>query len=79
MGPGIPPLGPPGGPGAVASQATGCVLVRYGHYRGLHATEAEVASFRAIADAAVRHGLAVMDHLMVVPASQHSSAFLGGS
>ena len=27
--------------GATASQATGCVLVRYGRYRALHATEAE--------------------------------------
>jgi DNA repair protein RadC len=53
--------------GATASQATGCVLVRYGRYRALHATEAEVASFRAIADAAARHGLAVVDHLVVVP------------
>jgi len=53
--------------GAVASHATGCVLVRYGRYRALHATEAEVASFRAIADAAARHGLAVVDHLVVTP------------
>jgi len=34
--------------GATASQATGCVLVRYGHYRALHATEAEIASFRSV-------------------------------
>jgi DNA repair protein RadC len=46
---------------------TGCVLVRYGRYRALHATEAEDASFRAIADAAARHGLAVVDHLVVTP------------
>ena len=64
--------------GATACQATGCVLVRYGRYRGLHATETEVASFRAIADAAARHGLAVVDHLLVEPAERHSSAFLGG-
>jgi len=53
--------------GATASQASGCVLVRYGRYLGLHATEAEDASFRAIADAAARPGLAVVDHLVVVP------------
>ena len=38
--------------GAVASQATGRVLDRYGRYRAFHAAEAENASFRAIADAA---------------------------
>ena len=65
--------------GATACQATGSVLVRYGRYRALHATEAEVASFRAIADAAARHGLAVVDHLVVVPSGGHGSAFLGGS
>ncbi len=53
--------------GADASRATGCVLVRYGRYRALHATEAEASSFRAIAQAAARHGLAVVDHLVVVP------------
>jgi DNA repair protein RadC len=51
--------------GAQASRATGCVLVRYGRYRALRATEAEVASFRAIADAAARHGLTLVDHLVV--------------
>ncbi|SHE37304.1 RadC-like JAB domain-containing protein [Ferrithrix thermotolerans DSM 19514] len=61
--------------GATACQATGCVLVRYGRYRALHATEAEVA-FRAIADAAARHGLAVVDHLVMVPSGE-GSAFLG--
>ena len=53
--------------GATASQATGYVLVRYGLYRALNATEGEDASFRAIADAAARHGLAALDHLVVVP------------
>jgi len=53
--------------GATASQATGYVLVRYGRYRALHATEAEDASFRAIVDAAARHGLAAVVHLVVVP------------
>lgn len=65
--------------GATASQATGCVLVRYGRYRALHATEAEAASFHAIAVAAARHGLAVVDHLVVVSSGGHGSAFLGGS
>jgi DNA repair protein RadC len=53
--------------GGTASQATGCILVRYGRYWAFHATEAEDASFRAIADAAARHGVAVVDHLVVVP------------
>ncbi len=64
--------------GATASQATGCVLVRYGRYRALHAKEAETASLRAIGYAAARHGLAVVDHLVVVPSSGHSSALLRG-
>lgn len=56
----------PVGLGATASQVAGCVLVRYCRYRALHATEAEVASFRAIADGATCHGLVVVDHLVVV-------------
>jgi len=53
--------------GAAASEATDSVLARYGRYRGLHTTEAKDASFRAIADAVARHGLIVVDHLVVVP------------
>jgi len=52
--------------GAQACRATGSVLVRYRRYGALSATEAEQASFRAIAAACGRHGLAVVDHLVVV-------------
>lgn len=51
--------------GAHACRATGCVLVRYGRYRALHATEAEVASFRALAQASARCGLTIVDHIVV--------------
>jgi hypothetical protein len=68
LGLGIPPLGPPGGPGGHGQPGNGlrpCPI--YGLYRALNATEGEDASFRAIADAAARHGLAALDHLVVVP------------
>jgi adenine-specific DNA-methyltransferase len=52
--------------GAQACRATGSVLVRYRRYGALCATEAEQASFRAIAAACGRQGLAVVDHLVVV-------------
>jgi DNA repair protein RadC len=65
--------------GAQASRATGSVLVRYGRYRVLQATDAETTSFGAIAAACSRHGLSVADHLVVSSASTgFSSAFLGG-
>ena len=51
--------------GAQACRATGSVLVRYRRYGALSATEAEQASFRSIAAACGRHGLAVVDHLLV--------------
>ena len=60
--------------GAQACRATGSVLVRYRRYGALSATEAERASFRAIAAACGRHGLAVVDHLLVCPGGS-SSAF----
>jgi DNA repair protein RadC len=65
--------------GAQASRATGSVLVRYGRYRVLQATDAETTSLRAIAAACSRHGLAVADHRVVSGTSTgFSSAFLGG-
>jgi len=65
--------------GAQACWATGSVLVRYLRYEALSATEAEQASFRAIAAACRRHGLAVVDHLVVKATSDHDSAFQGGT
>ena len=52
--------------GAQACRATGSVLVLYRRYGASSVTEAEQASFRAIAAACGRHGLAVVDHLVVV-------------
>ena len=63
--------------GAQACRATGSVLVRYRRYGALSATEAEQASFRAIGAACGRHGLAVVDHLVVVATGQYRSTFAG--
>lgn len=64
--------------GAQVCRASGVILVRYRPHGALSATEAEQASFRAIATACGRHGLAVVDHL-VVTATGFSSAWLGRS
>ncbi len=52
--------------GAQACRATGAVLVRYRPSGARSATEAEQASFQAIAAACGRRGLALVDHLVVV-------------
>ena len=52
--------------GSQACRATGSVLVRYRRYGAPSATEAEERSFRTIAAACGRHGLAVVHHLVVV-------------
>jgi hypothetical protein len=57
-------------------RATGSILVRYRRYGALSATEAEQASFRAIAAACGRHGLAVVDHLVVIATGRYSSALM---
>jgi DNA repair protein RadC len=62
--------------GAQACRATGFILVRYRRYGALSATEAEQASFRAIAGACGRHGLAVADHLVVVATGGYRSALM---
>jgi len=51
--------------GSRACHATACVLVRYGRYRGRSATEAEHRTFGVLAAACDRHGLHVVDHLVV--------------
>jgi DNA repair protein RadC len=61
--------------GAQACRATGSVLVRYRRYGALSATEAEQASFRVIAAACGRDGLAVVDHLVVTTTGANSSAW----
>jgi len=65
--------------GAQACRATGFVLVRYRRYGALSATEAEQASFRAIAAACSRHGLAVVDHLVVVATGGYRSKHEDGA
>ena len=61
--------------GAQACRATGSVLVRYRRYGALSATGAEQASFRAIAAACARHGLAVVDHLVVTTTGDFTSSW----
>lgn len=64
--------------GSESCQATKCVLVRYCRYGALSATESQERSFGTIAAACARHGLAVVDHLVVVGNGCYTSAFLGG-
>jgi DNA repair protein RadC len=54
--------------GAVASRATGCILVRYRRYGVRSASEDEQRSFRSIAAACSRHALVVVDHVVVIGA-----------
>jgi DNA repair protein RadC len=61
--------------GAQASRATGCVIIRYRRYGLLSATEVEQRSFRSIAGASWHHGLAVVDHLVVVGSGGFASYF----
>ena len=63
--------------GAQACRATGVVLVRYRRWGAPGAKEAEQASSRAIAAACGRHGLAVVDHLVVTAAGGYGSERLG--
>lgn len=65
--------------GAQACRATGSILVRYRRYGALSATKAEQASFGAIADACGRHGLAMVDHLVVTTTGVYGSAFQGAT
>ena len=62
--------------GAQACRATCSVLVRYRRYGALIARDAEQASFRANAAACGRHGLTVVDHLVVTATGGYSSAAL---
>jgi DNA repair protein RadC len=65
--------------GAQACRATGSVLVRYRRYGALGATEAEQASFRSIAAACERHGLVVLDHLVVDATGGYNSTLQAGT
>ena len=61
-----------------ARRATGSVLVRYRRFGTLSTTEAEQTSFRTIAAVCGRHGLAVVDQVVVTTGGL-SSAWWGGS
>jgi len=59
--------------GARVCRATGCILVRYRRFGLLGASDAETRSFRALADAVARHGLVLVDHLVVIAGGGYSS------
>lgn len=65
--------------GAQVCRATSCILVRYHRWERLSASEAERSSYRAIAQAAARHGLVILDHLVVTPSGGFTSASAGRS
>lgn len=52
--------------GAQVCRATGCILVRYRPSGLPGATDAEIRSYATLADATARHGLVLVDHLVVV-------------
>lgn len=61
--------------GAQACRATSCLLLfRYGRYRSRTATEAELRSFGILAAACRRHGLPVVDHLVVTATDRSAPA-----
>lgn len=62
--------------GAQASRATGCVIIRYRRYGLPSATKVDQNSFHSIAGACWHHGLAVVDHLVVIGSGGYGSAFL---
>lgn len=61
--------------GSQACRATCCILVRF-HRLGQDAvTVAEEASYWAIASAAIRHGLVLVDHLVVIASGEFDSTW----
>lgn len=64
--------------GGHACRAASVVLVRYGRYRGLRATEQERRSFAALAAACSRHGLLVQDHVVVTGCGRFASTLSAG-
>jgi DNA repair protein RadC len=59
--------------GSQACRAEAAVLVPYGRSRPLRATDSEQRSFGAMAAECARHGLVVVDHLVVVGSGEFSS------
>jgi DNA repair protein RadC len=59
--------------GADACQASRCILIRYRPYGATSPSEAEDRSFRSIATACRQHGLALVDHLVVVATGEYTS------
>ncbi len=60
--------------GAEACRAESVVFIRYDRSRSLSVTEAEHRSFATLAAACARHGLPVVDHLVVTEGGRFASA-----
>jgi DNA repair protein RadC len=63
--------------GADACQASRCILVCHRPYGAPNPSEAEDRSFRTIAAACARHGVAVVNHLVVVGCGSFTSVGVG--
>jgi DNA repair protein RadC len=59
--------------GSQACRATGCILVRFHRFGPEVTTDAEESSYWALASAAIRHGLVVMEHVVVAANGEHRS------
>ncbi len=59
--------------GSQACRATGCILVRFHRFGPATPGVIEESSYWAIASAAIRHGLVLVDHVVVVANGEHSS------
>lgn len=64
--------------GARVCRAGACILVRLHHWERPSALEAAERSYRAIAQAATRQGLPIVDHLVVTSGGASTSAFARG-
>lgn len=59
--------------GSQACRATGCILVRFHRFGPATPFVVEKTSYWAIANAAIRHGLVLIDHVIVTASAEHSS------
>lgn len=63
--------------GSQACRATGCILIRFHRFGPATPWVVEESSYWAIASAAIRHGLVLVDHLVVTANGQTTSALVG--
>lgn len=63
--------------GSQARRATGCILVRFHPLGPATPGLVEENSYWAIASAAIRHGLVLVDHIVVAANGVHSSLLRG--